>query len=271
MIQNISFNRSFYNNFSNKHFQSPSFGTTNRIYETENGDTIGCNSWLFRNDVDWKKLAKYEISHFASKDKVNIVMFAASDGSEGYSKIISLFEAFDFYEKEKAQKFFPIIAYDIDDEIIAKARSGLINTCMEDRMNLQIHCENYEDYFSHTAENLEISSDTDLYRKKTLKAKSVLTDNIRFNKGDMFEKIQTIKDDSNTILMCRNILGYFEDEKIEKFIKLASQNLKTGSLFVIGDHDTQLTDVKSIMNKYGFEEVMKNVYKKAWKRIILLI
>ena len=57
MIQNISFNRSFYNNFSNKHFQSPSFGTTNRIYETENGDTIGCNSWLFRNDIVSKKIA----------------------------------------------------------------------------------------------------------------------------------------------------------------------------------------------------------------------
>ena len=39
-----------------------SFGTTSRLYKTKSGDDMGCNSWLFRNDIDWNKLAKYEIA-----------------------------------------------------------------------------------------------------------------------------------------------------------------------------------------------------------------
>lgn len=37
-----------------------SFGSCARFYKTSNGDEIGTNSWLFRDDVDWKRLAKYE-------------------------------------------------------------------------------------------------------------------------------------------------------------------------------------------------------------------
>ncbi len=240
---------------------TPAFRSTGRFYDSPEGDSFGCNSWLFRDDLNWKSTAKYEAELFKDRDKVNIEMYACSDGSEGYTKIISLYEHFGDKKKE-AEKFFPIKAYDIDEEILKAARSGYINTCLADRMNIQMACENCEDYFESTDKSLEISDDVRLQAVKTLRAKEKLTDNINFMNGDMFKKITELNDDSNTILMCRNILGYFLNNKIEEFVKLVSQALKSKSLFEIGDHDTRFFDIKSCIERYGFREVMKNVYKK---------
>jgi len=237
---------------------NPAFGTTMRYYTTPSGDEFGCNSWLFRDDVNWKRLTEYEAANFADKDKVNIVMFAASDGSEAYTKIISQYEN----NREQAHKFLPITAYDIDSEILKAAKSGLINTCRIDRMMLQMNSDNYNDYFTETDKKLVIPEDGKIQAVETFKAKKILTENVRFLQGDMFQKIKEIQDNSNTVLMCRNILGYFLNDTIERFVSLASDVLKTKSLFVIGDHDSQCFDIKSCMEHFKFREVMKNVYKK---------
>ena len=46
----------------------------------------------------------------------------------------------------------------------------------------------------------------------------------------MFELLPKIKDEGNTILMCRNILGYFKNPEIESFVQEAGKVLKPGSL-----------------------------------------
>lgn len=241
----------------------PTFRSTGRFYDASDGDSFGCNSWLFREDLNWKDSVKYEIELFKNKDKVNTEMYACSDGSEGYSKIISLYEYCGLARKSEAEKFLPIKAYDMDDEILKAANSGYINTCLVDRLKLQVACENYEDYFAPTDKHLEIQDEQiKLQATKTLRAKNKLTDNIKFMKGDMFQKITELRDESNTVLMCRNILGYFLNDKIEEFIKLASQALKQNSLFEIGDHDSRFFDIKSCFERYGFKQVLKNVYKK---------
>ena len=90
-----------------------SFGSCARFYTTTNGDEFGTNSWFFRDDIEWKRLAKYEKNHFCNINRVNIIQFASSDGSEAYTQIISLLEN---YPNKNSDKFFPIKAYDIDEE-----------------------------------------------------------------------------------------------------------------------------------------------------------
>ncbi len=239
---------------------NPTFSSTGRFYKAKDGDEFGCNSWLFREDMDWKRLANYEIEHFKDKESVNTLMFAASDGSEAYTNIISIYE--NSKDKTDTTKFFPIMAYDLDDEIVKVANSGYLKTCLSDRMQLQTEIENYEDYFEKTDKKLEIAGDKGLQSEKTLKVKEILTKNVNFHQGNMFEKIKELKDNSNTILLCRNILGYFLDDKIEEFIQTASKFLKSGSLFAIGDHDSRFFDIKSCMEHFGFKEVFKNLYEK---------
>ena len=261
-MQVHSVRNTYHYNQSLNNNKSPNFKSNGRAYFTPDGLTMGCISWMFRNDIDWKRLAKYEHTHFIDKPKVNVVIYAASDGSEAYTKAISLIEAL---SPKEANKFFPIICYDLDDNIVQAANSGLINTGTVDRMNLQMNCENYEDYFFETTDSLKIANDIvmPIKNKRTLKAKNTLTEKIRFRQGDMFKKILELEDNSNTVLMCRNVLGYFENYEIENFVRIVSNKLKQGSLFIIGDHDTRISNIQNSLDKYGFEEVMKNVYKKA--------
>ena len=72
-----------------------SFKSTERCYRLC-ADCFDMNmgnlTYLFRQDIDWLKLAKYQHDLFKDKDKVNIVQFAASSGAEAYTQIISLLE-----------------------------------------------------------------------------------------------------------------------------------------------------------------------------------
>ena len=255
---------------TNPRAKIPSFKTNTRKYIQHNSDLMGCTTCMLRDDLYWRGFSDFVLKNFKNKDKVNVVMFASSDGSEAYSTIISLLEN-SKDKNETAQKFFPIKAYDIDEEIVKAAKSGYINTRSVDRMNLLMHCEDYYKYFSKTDRQLVIDADPastnfnndDYCDLKTFKAKRILTDNVKFNQGDMFSKLQELKDNSDTVLMCRNVLGYFENDKIENFVKLASQKLKSGSIFVVGEHDFVLYNLDECLKNYGFEKIMTNVYKKA--------
>ena len=244
-----------------------SFGSTERRYIAKDGEEYGCNSWLFREDMDWEKLAKYQVKHFKDKDKVNTVMFAASDGSEAYTDIISLHENVE--DKSQVKKFFPIQAYDFDEEIVKAANSGYFNSNVNERIMLQINAEDYETYFdlTKTDRQLNIPNECSIsflkHQNKTIKAKEILTQNVKFNHGDMFKKIKELNDASNTMLFCRNILGYFENNKIEEFIEIAQNKLKSGSLFSIGDHDSVLFNIKECMENHGFVEIFKNLFKRV--------
>ena len=242
----------------NNNISSISFQSNGRRYKDQYGNTIGCFTRLFRDDLEWDELAKYEVKHFKNKDKVNIVMFAASDGSEAYSKIISLFSA----AKNCVNKFFPIKAYDIDDEILKAAKSGYVQADDWDICEVRYRADNVDDFFEKTDQKMRIKNDAGSRGFTTLKARKKLTQNVEFNKSDIFREITKIKDSSNTVLMCRNILGYFLIDEMEDFIKLASKFLKKGSLFVIGDYDREYMSIDVLFKKYKFENIFKNVYKK---------
>lgn len=240
---------------------SLNFQSTSRRYTDSNGDPFGCFTMFFRDDLNWEKLSEFELEHFKKKDEVNVVMFACSDGSEAYSKIISLLENPIEQKKPQAKKFFPIHAFDVDDEIVKTAKSGYIKATSFDIVEIISRTNKYTDYFQKSEEKLNIANDI-TQGNLVLKAKAALTDRVKFNKGDMFKEIRKIKDNSNTILMCRNILGYFLNDKIEEFIKLASEFLKRGSLFVIGDYDHSYIDIGKIIENNNFKKVLKNVYEK---------
>ena len=71
--------------------------------------------------MNWRMLANY-ITSKATPPK--ILCYACSDGSEPYSIALSLINRLGYTE---AQKHFPIIAKDIDETMIKRAKSGFIS------------------------------------------------------------------------------------------------------------------------------------------------
>ncbi len=257
-----------YNSFNTQN--KINFGSTDRFYKTDRGKEIGNSSWIFREDINWRDFSEFLIHNFRNKEQVNIIQFAASDGSEGYTQIISLLEN---PNKKDVSKFFPIQAYDIDDFIVTKAQSGKINLGVNDIARLRTNSIPRSKYFirkplTFVPENLyqkvlQSNPDEIFGVRDVFEVSDILQDKIIFDMGDMFKILPEIKDDSNTVILCRNILGYFHDEpeKIEKFIQTASAVLEKGSVFVIGKLDTDY-GVDKILKENSFLKMQNNVYMK---------
>lgn len=241
----------------------PSFKSLSCSYKTQDNKEMGLYTWMFRNDVDWQKLVQFEIENFKDKESVNIIQFGASDGSEGYTKILSHLE---FSNTAENKKFFPIQAFDINPRVLAGAQTGWINlkakdivAMMENKINVNKYFPGSIQFFQAAKYNdTRISQDTQLF-----KVPEEVIKNIHFNYGDMFKVLPAIKDNANTILMARNSLGYYPKSVIEDFVHRASKVLKAGSLFIVGLMEEDI-NIEQPLNVYGFRKIMRNVYKKIY-------
>ena len=254
---NITINNYQYMNYK----PAPSFGRSGRNYITKEGLDMSTVTCPFRSDVDWLSLAKFELRNFKDKNKVNIIQFASSDGSEAYTQIMSLLECGNYI---KTKKFFPIKAYDIDEDIVKAAQSGLINLHAVDECDVAENCRNFSRYFFDTPQKLYIPDNfCDNIDKcyKTYRVAPTLTNKVIFNKGDIFKILPNIEDNSNTVILCRNMLAYFPEQKIIDTINIIKQRLKSGSLFITGALDKNKVDY--YIRQSGFEEIMKHVFRKT--------
>lgn len=257
---------SLYNNYiGNNYAAKPSgtsFGSNNRFYYTTKGREIGTVSSMFREDLDWARFTQYLNDNFKDKEKVNVVQYAASDGSEAYTLLIALQKN----NENTFTKFLPIKAYDLDKEVVKAAQSGLVNLKDSDFLRMKCSVKNTEKYFEKAEKKLEIPGEVRWYPisyTETYKASDDLKNNVQFNQGDMFELVNDIDDRSNTVVLCRNVLSYWKADKVSDFLENLSQQLKTGSLVVTGNLDTANGGVVPyFLQKYGFEYIMPNVYRK---------
>lgn len=224
-----------------------------------NGEEMGLYTWMFREDINWLELAKYEAENFKNKDKVNIIQFASSDGSEGYTKILSHL----ITNPYEAEKFLPIQAYDINERVVAFANTNSLKLSGADIKHLIEKGANIIRNFPGAMEFYQQLKTKNLKLDNTsvFQVSEDLTKRIKFNSGDMFEVLPSIKDESNTILMVRNCLGYYTKATVRNFVKTASNVLKNDSLLVVGDLE-DMFGTKGTLCKLGFKECLKNVYKK---------
>lgn len=248
-------NNTFYPNYSYR----TSFGSNTGGYRTEDGNRIETFTNMFRSDLDWENFTDYFVEHFKDKDKVNVIQFAASDGSEAYTQIMTLLE-----NHEDTDKFFPIKAYDINPEICDNAKSGLINISNSDVVKIISRDINFDKYFKDTDKSLYIKDDSLKNETRnhadTYKAKDILTDKVKFQRADMFDVMYDHKDDSNSIILCRNVIDYLSDREADHFTTLAASRLKKGSLFAIGEIDSPHVD--ELLESKGFKKVMPYVFEK---------
>lgn len=255
-----------------------SFQSNARKYRNHiNNEYMHTLTYMFREDIDWKEFTKYAVDNFKDKDKVQFLQFASSDGTEAYTQIITLLES---YPEEVTQKLLPILAYDIDDEVINAAKSGFLNLTEKDKSRFSLFAhKNFSDYFKPTNKELEINNDALIrtstkevskkflnYGKElnytTYSVSNILKKAVKFAQADMVDVLLRHEDEENSIILCRNVLGHLSLKQVEFFLNTLQRKLKKGSLFVIGDFDATTVLARKYLETKGFKEVLHNVYRK---------
>lgn len=206
----------------------------------------------FKSTGNWVGFRKTISDYFKNVSKVNVYDFASSDGSEAYSLITSLIEELG---EKGAEKFFPILAYDIDSTMVEQAKAGKIpcNTDDIQRFNANITHLQKDKYFAFRKEQ-QGTLPYSFIAKKSLKQK------VKFNLADIQSSIRNIEP-SNSLVLCRNFWPYLSKEDRNNTILELSKKLDESSLVVIGCFDD--SSVTAQFRKCGFESIYPFIYKKT--------
>ena len=224
--------------------KQPVFTSNERIVYNPLGVKLYENTTHFFREFNWEGFAKLLDSHFYSADKVNVYSLACSDGSEAYSLAIMLIKTLGL---EKAQKFFPIIASDIDEEILSKAVNGFIEISSGDEDMARVMGINLSEFFdigteSYYSNNLMV---------KLAKAKDVLKQAVTFKQGKLIQEINNVEP-KNSVVMCRNVLPYLPGGQEKQFIKRLGARLGRNSLYILGNFDMQTANFTLALQRNGF-------------------
>lgn len=184
---------------------------------------------FFRADLNWDKFSTHLIENYKDQKKVNVYCYACSDGSEPYSLAMILIKKLG---EKAAQKFFPIIAADIDEFMINKAKSGLIDVQMHEPLQITLSGIDIHKHIriGNTAKRMNGNYFYDGSVAENLKK------NVIFRQADIVDDIDKI-DAENSVVMFRNVWPYLKPEQREKLIKKLDKNLGKTSMYVFGGFD----------------------------------
>ena len=184
-------------------------------------------SQFFRNPPTFEKLRSDVIPHQfdrcrAADTALRIWSVGCAAGEEPYSLAIMLRE---YFAEEMAEVPVSIVATDVDDDVLGRARDGVYG---EDRLT-GIEPSLRERYFAERA------------------GQFFLRDEIRrmvtFRKGDLFHVDEYPPCD---LILCRNVLIYFERSQQERIIRGFAQALPLGGILVLGKSETLVGETRRL-------------------------
>lgn len=184
---------------------------------------------FFRNREQWDILEK-DILPLIIKKNMKIWSAACSSGEEPYTLAMIISKYIDL-------KDIYILATDIDNAILAKAKKGIFNS----KSIENVPHEYVKKYFK--------CIDNDTYEISDL-----LRKNITFKKHDLL--IDKYPDNVD-LIVCRNVLIYFNDAAKDNIYKKIYTSLTNNGIFFVGN-----TEQIIFPNKYNFESVKTFFYKK---------
>ncbi len=235
--------------YSKDNFIQPNFKSNNRHVYTKTGRMYQNYTRFFRHDLNWENFINYLKNKYQNIPKVNVFNLACSDGSEPWSLAILLLELL----KDDAEKFFPIQASDIDEEIINLAKYQPCEIVSTDlyKINKRVQ-NNYSKYFiCHPSKNP--SPDF----KMALEAKPFLKQKVNYKVANAIDEIKNIPS-SNSVVLCRNAWIYFQDEEKKQILQELSSRLDSSSCIVIGELDAgHHFDI--VLERYGFQRTSLNL------------
>lgn len=211
---------------------SPNFTANSRSVRDAIGNVLYLNnSWFFRDDLNWHKFADMLIDKYKDVDKVKIKCAACSEGAEPYSLAMILIEKLGL---EKAKKFFPIEASDINEEILTNPKRGILKLSQDDlksiKKTLKINPDKYMDFDNKFEYSPELKSIV-----CTGKIKPILQNTVMFKRADVSEVIPT--SERNTVFLARNFWIYPKESERAELAQKLYKGLGDNSVCVIGELD----------------------------------
>ncbi len=209
---------------------------------------------IFRDDLYYPEVVDFLNNKYKNVPKVNVVMHACSDGEESYSFLSVLINRL----KDKAAKFLPLRAKDIDLNHLKLAKRGVYNiTNSEYELGNAYLKGDFYNYFEPIPSRG--SNDPRLKYTKTVKVEHSLKSLVNFEQGDIVEDIKNM-DLKNTVLFARNFWPYLSSDRIRELADLLSKKADSSFTLIIGDYDSAVAD---LLRNNGFvETLVENVFEK---------
>lgn len=196
---------------------------------------------MFRDPSFWRTLKTIIPNLFLNQDKIRIWHAGCSSGEEVYSMAILLKE---LELLDKAQ----IIATDIDNMILEKAKSGKIIL-----RNMELNSKNYlrvNEEKGDLMKYYKVNNDMAELDKELLQ-------NVSFRTLDLVTAEPFSKFD---LILCRNVMIYFNQTLQAKVLKLLHESLFNYAYMAIGTKENIIWC--DIVNKFLIVNNEERIYKK---------
>ncbi|WP_026826170.1 MULTISPECIES: protein-glutamate O-methyltransferase CheR [Exiguobacterium] len=188
-------------------------------------------SEFYRNPIRWQQLEEDILPYLirSSKGKLRVWSAACSTGEEPYSLAMLL-------SKHLAPSQFSIMATDLDDVVIEKAKQGKYH----ERALIDLPVEFQKRYFTRRGEDYFISDE--IKQLVTFKKHNLL--------ADVYER-------NFDLIVCRNVLIYFTEDAKGKVYSSFQRALRPGGMLFVGGTE-QIFQPK----RYGYAMKQSFFYEK---------
>ena len=200
----------------------------------------------FRTPSIWQKLIPIMKDRFLEQESINIWHAGCSSGQEVYSMLILLYEMGFFHKTQ-------VFGSDLNEDVLAVARSGKyrIHDFDEYWDNFKLVMDVFPDFSSE--KYLDINK-----RRGVVKIKGFLVEKPVFAKQNIIKdkNLFGVKFD---IIMCRNVLIYFDHDLQDKIFNFFYANLTDNGILVIGKHESILSSIQRKFDRTDSIYLKKNV------------
>lgn len=201
----------------------------------------------FRTPNLWKQLIPLMKSNFIKNEELNFWHAGCSNGLEVYSMLIILYEM-RLFDKVN------IYGTDLNPDMLEIAQKG------------KYRYHDFEEYWDNISDVMKIFPDFKLTnylsineRKKQVKINDFLTKKPIFKIHDLV-KIDNIFEKKMDLIMCRNVLIYFEHELQNKLFNFFYKNLTETGILVIGKHESILSPIQRKFERIDSIYIKKKIY-----------
>ncbi len=207
---------------------------------------------LFRNPQVWRIMRKDIIPKYVNEEQINIWHPGVSTGQEAYSLMVLLDEV-------GLLDRCNITGTDINEDVLKIARTGKYKY-----REIDEYIKNYSEVFDGTSSPPIKNYFTFSKRKNLITVNNKLLPKIEFLKNDLL-KTQNPNNFKYHLIVCRNLLIYFNHETQNRIFKFFHDILHKNGTLIIGRHESILSDIASCFEKRStiyIKKELKSNYNK---------